>query len=518
MSTGMNLAGRVAAASLALATFAGTTMGQANEQWRIEPGVGTSTQRAGLGLAVQGGLMVIGAPYEDTKAADAGAVAVYRWNATTKQWALEQQLFASDPETSARFGHSVAVDGDLLVVGAPYRDTAKGADAGQVYVFRYDSSSKTWSQEQKLTSSVGALNDYFGTSVGVSGNLVLVGVPRADTTAGADSGCAFAYRYKNSIVKWVEEKQLVDPDGATSDYAGECVAVSGSMAVVSSHLADEGLYDVGSVGVWTVSGSAWTQVQELKATTPQYYAGFGTRLALSGDLLAVCASSEDESTLIYDSGAVYLFRNVGGSFVSEKRFTAPTPTSYTYFGSDVAVATGIVAIGFQTNTVGGKGSAGSTLLFRLGFKTGWVFDQELAASDFNSSDRFGGRIAMNSEQILVAADGNDVTAGSDWGVIYGFDISEITLSITPASPVPDETITFSAFRGEPGEACMITVEDVSGTPTFLPLLVYIFGTDHTLTFTADAPNPAYGLHVGMRAYKVSPTGPVVFSDMTYVDI
>jgi hypothetical protein len=509
---------RIGATALVLGAFAATLRAQATEQWYVEPGVGTATQRFGLAMAVQGDVMVVGAPYEDTKATDAGAVDVYRWDSSAGAWSLEQQLFASDAEASARFGSAVAVDGDVVVAGAPYKDTSKGADGGQIYVFRYSSSSGTWSQEQKLLPSVGAASDYFGTSVAVSGDVLVSGAPRNDTSS-ADAGCAFVFRYKNSTIKWVEEAQLLDPDAAASDYAGQSVALEGSTAAVSSYLSDESsTYDAGSVGIWTVSGSTWSQAQEIVLASPQSYGNLGKSLRLDGDLLVVCAPSEDESTTVVDSGAVYLFRSSSGSFSQEARFTAPTPASYTYFGTDADVRGKLVVVGFQSNDVSSKADCGSAFLFRRGKKSGWVLDQQLGASDFNTFDRFGAQVGLNDEQILVAAEGNDTAAGGDWGVVYGFDADEITMTITPSQPAAGQEITFSAFRGDPGDDVLITIEDVSGTPLFIPFVLYLFAADHTFTFTADAPNPLYGVSVGMRAYKISPTGPIVFSELAYVDV
>src|SRR5688572_15122247 len=163
---------RLAAAALAVGALSGAAQGQATEQWSLSPTAGTTTQRFGLSMVVKGDVMVVGAPYEDTQGVDAGAIDVYRWDVATNNWKFEQQLFASDPEASARFGTAVSVDGNVLVVGAPFKDTTNGTDGGQIYVFRYNTGSKTWSQEQKLIPSVGA-GDNFGNSVAISGNAII---------------------------------------------------------------------------------------------------------------------------------------------------------------------------------------------------------------------------------------------------------------------------------------------------------------------------------------------------------
>lgn len=511
--------GRGVAAALALGTMAVALHAQATEQWQVTPTAGTASQRCGLALAAQGDVLVCGAPYEDTKATDAGAVDVFRFDETAKVWNFEQQLFASDAEASARFGTSVAIDGNVIVVGSPYKDSTKGVDAGEIYVFRYDTTNKVWNQEQKLVSSVGATNDWFGMSVGVSGNALIAGAPRADTAMGADSGAAVVFRYQNSFVKWVEEAQLVDPHGVASDNAGQAVAIQNGTAIVGSSLADlSSLYDAGDVNVWTVSGTTWSQVQQITAPTKQSYADFGAHLRMDGDLLVVAAPLEDQSTTITDSGAVYVYRLVSGSYVNEARFTATVPASYTNFGSDVAVRGDVVMVGFQSDTVAGKSACGSAYVFRHGARSGWVFDQQLGASDVAASDHFGAQVAITDAQLFAAADGNDTAAGADWGVTYGFNSAEIALAINPSAPAPNQTITFDAYRGTPGDPCMVTIESVGGAPTFLPVLIYVFGGDHTLTFTADAPPVLYGVSVGMRAYKISPTGPIAVSEFSYLDI
>jgi hypothetical protein len=144
--------------------------------------------------------MAVGAPFEDTNGYDAGAVDVYRFTPRPGAWQFHSSSSSrADPETYAHFGSAVAVDGDLLVVGAPLKDTTQGVDAGQIYVFRYNAGTSTWAQEQKLLPSVGIASDHFGSAVAVSGNLALAGSPLADTTLGVDSAPSFAYRYKNSF-------------------------------------------------------------------------------------------------------------------------------------------------------------------------------------------------------------------------------------------------------------------------------------------------------------------------------
>jgi hypothetical protein len=506
-------------AALAAAALPAPAHAQANEQWSVTPPSGSSTQRFGFALARDGDTMVVGAPYNDTNGTDSGTAWIYAFDAATTSWQPVQQLFASDPQNSSHFGWSVAIRGDLVVVGAPHKDTTIGTDGGQAYVFRYDAVAGSWVEEQKLQQSTGSASDDLGISVAVAGDVVLAGTPNADTSAGTNSGAVFVFRYKGATLKWVEETELVDPDGKASDLAGTSVDWDGSFAVVASPNSNESSKGLaGSVGIWTESAGTWTQVQELTAPSPQTSAEFGTRVRLQGDLLGVTAPLEDESAAAVNSGAAYLFRLVSGSFVFETRFAGPAPVTNLRFGSDIALSDDLIVVGAQYDDVAGKADSGAAHLFRLSKKLGWVYDTQLSASDRANSDHLGSQVLLHPSMILAAADGNDTGSGADFGVIDGYAPAEMTMTIDPPQPAAGQLVTFSAFRGDPNALCMVTIEDVGGAFVFIPVLIYNFATDHALTFTANAPNPLYGVSVGMRAYKMSPTGPLVRSGLVYVDV
>jgi hypothetical protein len=488
----------------------------------MSPAAGSSSQRFGNALALDGDRIVAGAPYNDTNAADSGAAFVFRYDAATDAWIEEQELFPSDPESSARFGTSVAIDDDLIVVGAPLKNASSSVlDTGAIYVFRYDSTTGLWSEAQKLVASNAVASDQFGASAAVNAaaGALVAGAPRSNTTAGLDSGSVYVFRYQDPTLKWLEEVQLVDPDGAASDQAGTVVAMDSTTVVVGSPRSNEGGFvDAGCVDVWSFDGANWNHDHELVPSVQAASNQFGSSLGLYGDQLAVGAPLEDASTSIPNSGAAYLFRRNGGAFAEEARLQPPSPLASSQFGWSVAVRDKIAVVGAPFDNVNGLSDAGAAYTFRYSSKKSqWFTDQQLGASDAAAVDDLGYQVALHDSRILATAPLNN-TAFSDWGVMYGYDAREIVLTIDPTDPAPDQTITFEAFRGDPGDPVMITVEDVSGTPMFLPIILYSFQANHAFTFTANAPNPALGLHVGLRAYKVSPTGPVVFSDLAYVDV
>ncbi|MSQ08671.1 MAG: hypothetical protein EXR44_05165, partial [Dehalococcoidia bacterium] len=214
-------------------------------------------------------------------------------------WTQQQKLTASDGAANDFFGYSVAVSGDTAVVGAWGDDSAKGS----AYVFTRSGS--TWTQQQKLTASDGAAIDYFGYSVAVSGDTAVVGAYGDDSYKGS------AYVFTRSGSTWTQQQKLTASDGAANDYFGGSVAVSGDTAVVGAYGDDS---EKGSAYVFTRSGSTWTQQQKLTASDGAANDFFGWSVAVSGDTAVVGARSDDSS-----KGSAYMF-------VMHTATATPTPT------------------------------------------------------------------------------------------------------------------------------------------------------------------------------------------------
>ena len=201
--------------------------------------------------------------------ADSGAAYVFTRNEGV--WDDGVKLTASGGAAYDNFGISVAVDGDTVVVGAPGNDGA-GADSGSVYVFvkptgGWATSTETASTETaKLTASDGAALDYFGYSVAVDGDTVLVGAYQDDDEENdsEDSGSAYIFTKPNSSGGWAdwdpmedtETAKLTASDGADDDWFGVSVALDGNTAAIGASGDDDNDIDSGSAYVFVkLSGS-----------------------------------------------------------------------------------------------------------------------------------------------------------------------------------------------------------------------------------------------------------------------
>src|SRR5690606_22918322 len=174
------------------------------------------------------------------------------------------KLTASDAAANDFFGWSVAVSGDLAVVGA-YADGDGGSGSGSAYVFRRVGGA--WVQVAKLTASDAAEGDLFGYSVAVSGSLA-VGGALADDDAGPASGPAYVFALASCGAACTEAAKLTASDAVEGDLFGWSVAVSGGLAVVGAFGDDDGGSDSGSAYVFDLAscGAACTETAKLTAS------------------------------------------------------------------------------------------------------------------------------------------------------------------------------------------------------------------------------------------------------------
>jgi hypothetical protein len=157
------------------------------------------------------------------------------------------KLLADDGAADDFFGWSVSVSGDTAVVGAS-RDGDDGPFSGSACVFTRNGS--VWTQQDKLTASDAALGDQFGDSVAVSVDTAVVGALGNDDH-GADSGSAYVFTRSGS--SWTEQAKVTATDGAADDYFGCSVALSGDTVVVGADWDDDNGEDSGSAYIFDLA-------------------------------------------------------------------------------------------------------------------------------------------------------------------------------------------------------------------------------------------------------------------------
>lgn len=397
-------------------TLAATTSGtapslpadpiHASQLFKLTPNDGAAGDQFGVSTAMSGDVLVIGAYQDDVGSnVDQGSAYVFMRNqGGSNQWGFVKKLIASDGAANDHFGSGVAVSGDVIVVGA-YLDTVVTNTAqGSAYVFsRNQGGTNNWGFVKQLTADDGAAGDSFGFSVGVSGDVALVGAYGHAVTSTLTQGSAYVFsRNQGGSDQWGQIKHLFASEGTAGYSFGYSVAISGDVAVVGAQAKVGGQDYQGAAHVFTRDqggSSNWGWTKQLIASDGAAYDLFGQSVAVSGDTIVIGAPSHA------NQGAAYVFgRNQDGTnqwgFV--KQLKDPFRMGGDQFGHSVAIDGDLIIVGADN---GGYTRQGAAYIFTRdrGGPGKWGFVQQLLADDGEAWDYFGRSVAVNSTLDLAAA-------------------------------------------------------------------------------------------------------------------
>ncbi len=352
-------------------------------------------------------------------------------------------LKASNSAASSNFGSSVSISQNTLVVGAPREGLNS---SGAVYVFVRNGT--IWTQQAYLKAASPTANDFFGGSVSIFFDTLVVGASGEDSSATGVNGnetdnAAFdsgaAYVFVRNFGVWSQQAYLKasntdggDMFGGSVSYFNETVVIGASQEASNSTGVNGGqsnntFTESGAVYVFVRNGSSWSQQAYLKASNTNAFDLFGRSVSYSNETLVVGASREDSnatgvngnqnSNLLSDSGAAYVFvRN--GTIWSQQAYIKASNTGFgDAFGSDVAILNDtlvVTAASEDSNAIGVNGNQSNNLAEGSGavyvfVRNGTTWSQQayLKASNTDSGDGFGGSLSIYFDTLLVGAPRED---------------------------------------------------------------------------------------------------------------
>lgn len=366
----------------------------------------------GTDVALDGDTALVGASNADI-GGNTRQGAAYVFVREEDQWIEQAQLLAHDGAKEDGFGWSVGIDGDTAVVGA--RDVNIEGEINQGAAYVYFRVGTEWFEATKLVASDGDELDKFGHSVAIDGDTLVVGATGAAGAGGVDTGAA--YVFKKEGVPWIEQAKLYDAEGQGSDFFGEDVALEGDTALVGARLVTvEGDPGRGAAYVYTRTGSTWSLEQKLLASdgAPDE---FGKAVAIDGHtaLIGAWFKNIDGNAL---QGAAYLFRRMGTIWTEQQRLTASDGQVQGLFGKATAILDGVALVGAEFDFPGDNQRG---VVYEYRNQGGaWVEIQKFAAPEGNGIDLFGRSIALDPDRALIAQNGEAVLppiGGSAW--IFG---------------------------------------------------------------------------------------------------
>ena len=352
-------------------------------------------------LAIDGDTMIIGAPLDDGDSNFEGAA--YVFTRTGHAWAQQQKLTAGDPLSGDEFGASVAIDGDTIVVGAPF-DNVTEFDEGSAYVFTRSGS--TWTQQEILSAVNNTEAIQFGESVAIEGDTIAVG---ANVGRLGENLNGLAFIFQRSGGAWAQQQELTASDGQRLDGFGSAVALSGNTLVVGAPWYPGAFQGEGSAYVFERIGGEWSESQKLGSGSGQVDV-FGGSLDVEGDTIVVGAASSG----VGGSGAVHLFGRSGGSWIEQQEISAPDSAEFGNFGRSVALRGDTMAVGAPAaENVDRDG--GFAYLFERSANN-WTEQEQFGASDAGESRRFGSSVGFDAASLAVGA----TLSTFDGGAVYVF--------------------------------------------------------------------------------------------------
>ncbi|MEZ5977592.1 MAG: hypothetical protein R3F34_05170 [Planctomycetota bacterium] len=255
----------------------------------------------GTSVAIDGERAVVGAPYVDTLTINEGAAFVFE-RQPNGSWLQVAVLQAGDGTTGDRFGATVAIDGDTIVVGAPDDDPSGLSSAGSAYVFERDGGGN-WNEAAKLVSPSSGATRRFGAHLDLDGDTIAVG----QNLKASESGQPQVFLFARNGGAWPLEDSLASPDRSTPGSNLFCsdLDLDGDRLLVGDPATTAG----GRALLYERQGANWIGVDVIAASALISKAPVGTTVALCGDtaVLGGPGSAQKEGR-----AAIFLESSFGG--------------------------------------------------------------------------------------------------------------------------------------------------------------------------------------------------------------
>lgn len=309
--------------------------------------------------------------------------------------AQSTKLFAFDGASYDQFGSAVAACRQFVVVGAEFADDVQ-FNSGKVYVWRWVGGVLV--PEAVLTPSEAFINDRFGRSLSVHRNVLVVGSDSSGDTAIESRGAAHVFRRVAGV--WTEEQRLVPESLTDPAFFGWEVDVYGEQLIVGAPSLRIDFDDDGAAWIYRHDGEQWAEQPILRPDDPHEEHLFGHAVQIQGRTAAISALGD--SQVAFEAGAVYIFeRQSDGSWVQAQKLIPPDIANWDGFGESIAMNGNWLAVGTPNDDDAGT-STGAVYLYRRVAGT-WLLQEKLTASDAQKGGQFGRVVSLDGARLAVGA-------------------------------------------------------------------------------------------------------------------
>ena len=468
--------------------------------------------RLGYAVSIYGNWAAAGAYGDDFSTLDPNMGSVYMYEQQgLNNWVQTQKLFNSDQDDYDRFGWSIDIHGDFMIVGAygEDHDTTNSnslSKAGAAYIFQ--NINGTWTEMQKLVASDRDADDEFGWSVSIYDSTAVVGAHIEDHDENGNNfmyhaGSVYVFELGTNGV-WAETQKIVAadrwvdmyyPNGYSgedlADQFGGTVALWGDYLVVGAHHHDYAttnpnsgaLWSSGAVYIFERTTGVWNQVAKIQNSDRESWDRFGYDVAIDSNIIAVCAYSEDEdetgNNALTNPGSVYIFeRNLGGSWNEIQKIVPNDRSSGDHFGFSLDLDDTLMVIGCESDDDDEfdsdvKPDAGSAYIFASNGGV-WSQFQKLDASDRQQGDNLGVAVAISGSSAIVGAQYQDY----DTTLVDSIDEAGAAYMYNNLICTPQTTNITATICG--GDTYTVGSSTYNSTGVYTDILFDIYGCDSTI--------------------------------------
>lgn len=389
-----------------------------SQQQKLPNGSGMTSDEFGVDVAISGGTIVVGCPYCDISGkSEQGAAFVFVRSGSL--WNQEAKISASDGAADDYFAFSVDADGDTALIGSPCASASSVDCSGAAYVF--NRSVSTWSQGQKLLPASAQQEGYFGYTVGLSGDLAVAGSP-GDNLGSPDFGRGSVEVFKRADSTWTRTDKFSDATSRYYDLFGFSADVSGDSVIVGVPLDDVAappmMAPKGAVPISNDQGSVRIFQTKIDITKESPIDGassdwFGRSVAISGDTAVVGAPLADIGSNV-NQGAAYVYVRSGSSWFPQAKLTAADGAAGDNFGWSVAIDGDTIVVGSPLDDNGTNADEGSSYVFTRSIGV-WTQQQRLGSYQGAAGNNTGWSVAVSGSKILVGDPKADYTSSANGG-------------------------------------------------------------------------------------------------------
>jgi len=382
------------------------------QELEITPFDGALGDDFGFSVAIGQNRIVIGAPGQDLNGASSGAIYIYDYNQN-----LISKIGAAGGTDSDFYGFSVAVGCNRIVVGAPFTNDS-GTNSGATFIYDLDGN-----LIKKVIPQDGGISHNFGISVSIGCGRIVVGSRGATNQSSLTAGAAYIYDLDGNFFSRISQFNTFGPPEASGDFFGQSVSIGSGRIVVGAYGRDDNGTNSGAAYIYDIDGFP---IQKITPSDGGANDQFGFSVSVGSGRIIVGAIGDNGTSGYINSGSAYVF-DLNGTEI--QKLTVPFTSNFNYnsgkFGNSVIAASyGFLCGAPQanyTNNVPAQSNAGSCIIF-CDYNDPISLNENVSTINRQSGEEFGTSIAVSGLRFVVGKPKNSGIGSVILGKVYIGDV------------------------------------------------------------------------------------------------